>query len=371
MRIVCRPGLLGPAIATPALALALSLSCGGSGPTPPTSTAPVVSSVTPSTGPTTGGTSVRITGSNFGSGATVTLGGAAATDVVVESSNAITAKTPPRTTAGTAEVSVTVGSRTGTLFGAFTYTAPASAAPAISALGVRGTRANEPSEFADVGEEVTVTAVVQDPDTAADQLAFEWTADAGTFSGTGASVKWRAPAQASTPATVKITVTVSDVPGQRVSRTVDVRLHDSVKEVGELARQFLLDFSDSTIAPAVVMRNFSTTGRCVETYQSELFDVERNRREYLITSSSIGSPNVSVQFGSRPCSYFPVNGDACAVVSASWVSTCLPAHPTCASGATERVSGTDYVTAVYEQSRWKLCASFYEVRGALGTRFIR
>jgi hypothetical protein len=66
-----------------------------------------------------------------------------------------------------------------------------------------------------------------------------------------------------------------------------------------------------------------------------------------------------------------VNGDACAVIPASWVSTCLPAHPSCPRDSTERVSGTDYVTAVYEQSRWKLCASFYEVRGTLGTRFIR
>src|SRR5207253_10334456 len=46
--------------------------------------APTVTSVSPSSGSTAGGTSVTITGAYFATGATVTVGGAAATGVTVE-----------------------------------------------------------------------------------------------------------------------------------------------------------------------------------------------------------------------------------------------------------------------------------------------
>ncbi len=55
---------------------------------------PVVTIVTPNTGPATGGTAVTITGSNFKNGATVTFGGMAASSVVFVSSNQITCTTP-------------------------------------------------------------------------------------------------------------------------------------------------------------------------------------------------------------------------------------------------------------------------------------
>jgi hypothetical protein len=47
---------------------------------------PMVTSVLPNSGSTAGGTAVTITGTNFAAGATVTFGGAAATNVVVASS---------------------------------------------------------------------------------------------------------------------------------------------------------------------------------------------------------------------------------------------------------------------------------------------
>ena len=55
---------------------------------------PVVTIVTPNTGPAEGGTAVSIMGSNFKPGATVTFGGMAASNVTVVSSNQITATTP-------------------------------------------------------------------------------------------------------------------------------------------------------------------------------------------------------------------------------------------------------------------------------------
>ena len=42
-----------------------------------------------------------------------------------------------------------------------------------------------------------------------------------------------------------------------MSAAPTLRLHDSVREVGDMARQFLLDFADSSIRDvAYVMRNF-------------------------------------------------------------------------------------------------------------------
>lgn len=56
--------------------------------------APAVVSVSPSSGPATGGTSVTVTGSNFQSGATVLFGSKPATNVVVVSATEITCVTP-------------------------------------------------------------------------------------------------------------------------------------------------------------------------------------------------------------------------------------------------------------------------------------
>jgi hypothetical protein len=85
--------------------------------------APTVSSVSPNNGPTTGGTGVTITGTNFAAGAAVTFGGTAATNVVVVSSTSITATTPAHA-AGAVTVTVTVNGQSGSLTNGFTYNAP-------------------------------------------------------------------------------------------------------------------------------------------------------------------------------------------------------------------------------------------------------
>ncbi len=82
---------------------------------------PSVSSVSPQTGPVTGGTTVTIMGSGFQSGASVAFGGLAATSVMFVSSSEIQAVTPV-SQAGTVSVSVAnQGSQTGTLASAFTF----------------------------------------------------------------------------------------------------------------------------------------------------------------------------------------------------------------------------------------------------------
>jgi MYXO-CTERM domain-containing protein len=86
----------------------------------------VVTSIAPNAGGTLGGTKVTISGAGFLPGATVTVGGSAATNVNVVDGNTITANTPVGV-AGPADVTVTnadfatVSTDTSTLAGGFDY----------------------------------------------------------------------------------------------------------------------------------------------------------------------------------------------------------------------------------------------------------
>jgi len=97
-----------------------------------TAPAPTVSAISPTSGTTSGGDSVTITGTGFSSGATVSLGGTSATGVTVVSSTSITAKTPAHS-AGAVNVVVTnTDSQSGTLTNGFTYSAPPSETVLVS-----------------------------------------------------------------------------------------------------------------------------------------------------------------------------------------------------------------------------------------------
>jgi len=95
--------------------------------TPPSASVPTVSDVTPISGPSGGGSSVVVTGTNFAPGVQVGFGGVAATGVQVQSATRLIA-TAPAFTGAPAEstVGVTVSSAAGTSTGGsvsqFTYT---------------------------------------------------------------------------------------------------------------------------------------------------------------------------------------------------------------------------------------------------------
>ena len=87
------------------------------------SSPPTVSSISPSTGTSRGGTSVTITGANLIGASSVTIGGVAATSVTVINSTTITATTPAGTV-GTASVLVTTSIGTNAANTLFTYFIP-------------------------------------------------------------------------------------------------------------------------------------------------------------------------------------------------------------------------------------------------------
>lgn len=83
--------------------------------------APTIDTVTPATGPAAGGTVITILGSRFTTGTTVTVGGANATAVDVDTATKLKCTTPAGT-AGARNVVVTTKAGVATETGGFVYT---------------------------------------------------------------------------------------------------------------------------------------------------------------------------------------------------------------------------------------------------------
>ena len=254
-------------------------------------------------------------------------------------------------------------------------TPPQNAVPSIDTITAQGRRTRQPARFADLGEAIDVSATVRDSETSLDELVYQWSATTGTFTGSGRNVTWTAPAAATTPGTVTLTLKVIENygnPGQpkifshEVTGTQTIALHDSVKEVGDMARQFLIDFSTTTLKDwQVVMRNFN---RSVCPRPSE-FDDERvsvvdHYTNFTMHAFDVGPASVNINFGgscSVPGDQLP--GDACVSSRVMWDST----------GPKGRAStrGIDLLTAVYAAAdrRWWLCSSRYAADSTLDASF--
>ena len=88
---------------------------------------PTITSVSPNTGSTDGGTTMTITGTNFQAGAVVSIGPASASTVTLNSATQIQAVTPATNAAGAVSVSVqNPDGHTATLAGGFDYSKPQS-----------------------------------------------------------------------------------------------------------------------------------------------------------------------------------------------------------------------------------------------------
>ena len=98
---------------------------------------PAVTSVTPSTGPLTGGTAVTITGTGFTGATSVTFGGVAATSFIVVNDTTITSVVPSGSTVGPVSVIVSsgVGSNAANTLYSYVVIAPI-ATPTLSEWGM-------------------------------------------------------------------------------------------------------------------------------------------------------------------------------------------------------------------------------------------
>jgi hypothetical protein len=330
----------------------------------PTEPAPVadlaISSVAPAAGPASGGTEITIRGGVFATGATISVGGRPATDVTVRGADTIAARTPASTIAGPADVAVSLNGRTAVLAGGFRYEPLGpNTPPTIRSIAAQGRRLRQPAAFADYGETIPVTVVVDDAESTATQLAYNWDQTcSGTFAGTGPQVEWTAPAMGTLPSMCTIQVTITDGP-HVVTRSIVIRLHNSVEEMGALALEFLEEFANSTIPAATTVRNFSSScpGKA-----DELKDVEENRRDYLHISHTYGTPKVTVAFGGM-CK--TKTADACVITPVEWRSTVIR------TGQLEVATGISTISGVYRDSRWWLCDSAADGVSTLGLWFSR
>ena len=137
--------------------------------------APTVTNVNPNTGPTPGGTSVTITGTNFTGATAVRFGSANATSFTVNSSTSITATSPAAS--GTVDITVTTpaGTSATSAAGRFAYAGTATTTTTTLASSVN------PSN---VGQALTFTATVASTTGSGTPTGTVTFADGGTMLGT-------------------------------------------------------------------------------------------------------------------------------------------------------------------------------------------
>jgi hypothetical protein len=235
---------------------------------------------------------------------------------------------------------------------------PPATPPIVNSISVSVTRT-------EVEQDVIVTAVVEDAETPLGQLSYIWTANAGTFTGTGASVTWRHAPGIQQGRDVVITLTVVDVyqvienfhivtrEYRVVRQAAPFRVHDSVAELKELARKFLIDlFGDSRIPPESCLVDFSEVGRCADGKVQERSDIAFHRSVVEIQSAIILSQSVNI-----------VNPASAVVTSeARFNDRWLSPGPLQAEFSSTHADF--YLSAIYDQGRWWLCEStFGNVRG--------
>ena len=227
-------------------------------------------------------------------------------------------------------------------------------APVIESISVS-------AERVELDSELTLTANVKDQETPLDQLKFEWKAEAGSFSGDGASVKWRAPKDIKTPADYEIKLTVTEAYGTPDSSGVrpqnvatatapSVRVHNSTKELGDMSIQFLSDFATSSVSASACLRDFTDSCRGKADEQS---DIEYNRVHFEILSSSLKLRSVVLDSSGSGANVVV----ACAF--SSRIKKCDPGESGCVIGSVSNVSGDCIMTGKYEQKRWWLCDSHF------------
>jgi hypothetical protein len=217
------------------------------------------------------------------------------------------------------------------------------------------------SDHVEVDNEITLTATVKDQETPVDQLKYEWKAAAGSFTGDGASVKWRAPKDVKTPADYDITLVVTesygvpDTSGTRQQNVTTasvpaVRVHNSPKELGDLSLQFLSDFANSTISAGTCVRDFSDSCRGK---QDERGDIEANRVHFEILSSSLSLKSVTVASSALSANMTV----ACSFTSR--IKACDAGDKACVVGDVGTARGDCILTGKYENRRWWLCDSHF------------
>jgi hypothetical protein len=249
-------------------------------------------------------------------------------------------------------------------------------APVIAAIRSTGPLPGQPSGFADLGQTLTISATVLDAESSADSLEYEWSGP-GAFEGGGATIRWRAPDRLpSTPATIALKLVVIEryrfgrlAEGNRVEKTLAVRVHNSQQEILDMGEDFLTLFSRSEISTEQVLHNFSPTCDGGRGRRDEAADTMNARLKYRqdfnrfriarLPPVRFNFDGVCLAFGTR---IRPA--DACSLFNVHWEFTYLVDEDTHKAGERGVTDGTDHVTAVLEDGDWKLCHSDFNGTGS-------
>jgi len=215
-----------------------------------------------------------------------------------------------------------------------------------------------PTSRVEAGQDITVTASVEDAETPLSQLAYQWAASAGTITGSGTTATWTMPRGITAGVNVVITLTVEDtydavVNNQVVKQQFTVvgtaptfLVHDSEAELLALAVKFLRDlFGNSSVRPADCLVDF--TDLCADLAfgkTAELADITHHRSVVEVQSVTFFSQIVT----------FP-EADAGVVYSDAefrdrWLS----------DGIVRPYRNEFVVTGRYHQGRWWICESYVD-----------
>jgi len=239
----------------------------------------------------------------------------------------------------------------------FRSEAGVNAAPVIQAINV--------NSRAEAGAEIEVNVTVTDQEATTATLVFEWSATGGTFSGSGATVRWQAPAIAS-PAAFDLNVTVierypvalpsggEETRENRTSGRATVRVNDSSRELTALGTTFIDDFLHSERTPEFCVRNFSDScpGKA-----EELSDIRTNRARFINNPSASNMGPTSITFFDVASSSRRVQVPASQSTYAELTASCRFAATDRSTGQSSVAVGTCFLTGVYESFQWRLCDS--------------
>jgi hypothetical protein len=245
---------------------------------------------------------------------------------------------------------------------------PVNTAPQIKSISVSDARA-------EVGTPITLTATVEDQETPVANLTYAWTADTGTFTGTGTVVTWVAGQDAKTPADVILTLTVTErytsgstTAENKATSTTNVHLNNSGKELADLSLRFLGDFATSSVSPEKCVSEFSDT---CNGKKDELKDIIDNRHDFLILASELRTTGVDIAASRTAATVHTLCSFTSRVITSDpWSEGCKNDPGSCLFNGVGTAQGDCVTTSVYEQGRWWLCTSKFNPTGSL-TRFAR
>ena len=221
------------------------------------------------------------------------------------------------------------------------------------------------------GAPVTLTAVVEDLETAPANLAYAWSADTGTFTGTGAIVTWAPSVDAATPADYVLTLTVTErytsgsaTLENKATSTTTAHVNNSPKELAELSLRFLGDFADSSVSAEKCVSEFSDT--CGSGKASELDDITKDRHDFLKLASTLHHTGLSISGDRRSATVHTFCSFRARVITMNPISNgCLDNPGSCVFNHEGTAEGDCWTTDVYENGRWWLCQSHYTPNASL------